>query len=197
MARTTAAKGTGAAGAARKPAAAGAATKAGAKQAQKTAARPASKAAAKPVAKPAAKPAPKPAARAPAKAAARPGVPARVTRNKAEPAQQAAREAARKLVAPAAKRGGKAGARPVAQAAPGNARVDARPALVRDSFTMPEEEYAVLAAVKQACLKAGFEVKKTELLRMGVALLGQLDIASLRAVLGSLPQLRTGRPPAA
>jgi hypothetical protein len=70
-----------------------------------------------------------------------------------------------------------------------------RPLLVRDSFTMPEQEYAVLATVKQACLKAGFEVKKSELLRMGVALLGQLDTASLRAVLDSLPQLKTGRPP--
>jgi uncharacterized membrane protein YadS len=60
---------------------------------------------------------------------------------------------------------------------------------------MPEQEYAVLGAVKQACLKAGFEVKKSELLRIGVALLGQLDVASLRAVLSGLPQLKTGRPP--
>jgi hypothetical protein len=67
--------------------------------------------------------------------------------------------------------------------------------LVRDSFTMPEQEYAVLGAVKQACLKAGFEVKKSELLRIGVALLGQLDAATLRAVLAELPQLKTGRPP--
>ncbi|WP_379744480.1 hypothetical protein [Massilia sp. GCM10023247] len=71
----------------------------------------------------------------------------------------------------------------------------ARPALVRDSFTMPEEEYAVLAAVKQACLKAGVEVKKSELLRIGVALVGRLDMATLRQVLDSLPQLKTGRPP--
>jgi hypothetical protein len=70
-----------------------------------------------------------------------------------------------------------------------------RPRLVRDSFTMPEQEYAVLGTVKQACLKAGFEVKKSELLRIGVALLGQLDTAALRAVLDSLPQLKTGRPP--
>jgi uncharacterized membrane protein YadS len=60
---------------------------------------------------------------------------------------------------------------------------------------MPEHEYAILGAVKQACLKAGFEVKKSELLRIGVALLGQLDTAALRAVLASLPQLKTGRPP--
>lgn len=60
---------------------------------------------------------------------------------------------------------------------------------------MPEDEYAVFGTVKQACLKAGFEVKKSELLRIGVALLGQLDIATLRTVLDRLPQLKTGRPP--
>jgi hypothetical protein len=90
----------------------------------------------------------------------------------------------------------KARAGRAAEAARPDAAPQARPVLVRDSFTMPEQEYAVLGAVKQACLKAGFEVKKSELLRAGVALLGQLDIASLRAVLGALPQLKTGRPPA-
>jgi len=73
---------------------------------------------------------------------------------------------------------------------------EARPALVRDSFTMPEGEYAVLLEVKQACLRAGIDVKKSELLRIGVALLGQLDVATLQGVLAALPQLRTGRPPA-
>ena len=71
----------------------------------------------------------------------------------------------------------------------------ARPVLVRDSFTMPEQEYAVLAEVKQACLRAGIEVKKSELLRIGVALLGQLDLSTLKSVLAALPQLKTGRPP--
>ena len=73
---------------------------------------------------------------------------------------------------------------------------EARPALVRDSFTMPEGEYAVLLEVKQACLRAGIDVKKSELLRIGVALLGQLDVATLQGVLAALPQLKTGRPPA-
>jgi len=66
--------------------------------------------------------------------------------------------------------------------------------LVRDSFTMPESEYAVLGQVKKACLKAGFEVKKSELLRIGIALISQIDLATLQNVLGSLPQLKTGRP---
>jgi len=66
--------------------------------------------------------------------------------------------------------------------------------LVRDSFTMPEAEYAVLGEVKKACLKAGIEVKKSELLRVGVALIRQLDILRLKEILGSLPTLKAGRP---
>ncbi|MFJ1469028.1 hypothetical protein [Massilia orientalis] len=111
--------------------------------------------------------------------------PAKPVRAKAAPTPaKVAREAARAIAAPVKATRAKAAPAPAA-----------RPLLVRDSFTMPEQEYAVLATVKQACLKAGFEVKKSELLRMGVALLGQLDTASLRAVLDSLPQLKTGRPP--
>lgn len=66
--------------------------------------------------------------------------------------------------------------------------------LVRDSFTMPEAEYAVLGDVKKTCLKAGIEVKKSELLRVGVALLRQLDLVRLKEVLDSLPALKAGRP---
>ena len=113
--------------------------------------------------------------------------PAKTSRAKATSPAKVAQQAARALAAPA--KGARTKAAPAAVPA-------ARPHLVRDSFTMPEQEYAVLGTVKQACLKAGFEVKKSELLRIGVALLGQLDMASLRAVLDGLPQLKTGRPPA-
>ena len=69
-----------------------------------------------------------------------------------------------------------------------------KPKLVRDSFTMPEQEYAVLGQVKKACLKAGFDIKKSELLRIGVALINQIDLVTLKTVLVALPQLKTGRP---
>lgn len=69
-----------------------------------------------------------------------------------------------------------------------------KPKLVRDSFTMPEAEYAVLGEVKKACLKAGIEVKKSELLRVGVALIRQLDTARLQEILAALPALKAGRP---
>jgi hypothetical protein len=109
----------------------------------------------------------------------------------ATPVAKAAKAAARAVAQPAPKARATRSAKPARP----DAASQARPTLVRDSFTMPEHEYAILGAVKQACLKAGFEVKKSELLRIGVALLGQLDTAALRAVLASLPQLKTGRPP--
>lgn len=69
-----------------------------------------------------------------------------------------------------------------------------KPKLVRDSFTMPEAEYKVLGEVKKNCLKAGIEVKKSELLRVGVALIREMDPGKLQAVLATLPSLKAGRP---
>ena len=69
-----------------------------------------------------------------------------------------------------------------------------KPKLVRDSFTMPDTEYAALGEIKKACLKAGIEAKKSELLRAGVALLKRLDTDSIREVLATLPSLKAGRP---
>ena len=69
-----------------------------------------------------------------------------------------------------------------------------KPKLVRDSFTMPENEYAMLGEIKKACLKAGYEVKKSELLRVGVALVSQMNIVALKDILAALPPLKAGRP---
>ncbi|PWF49387.1 hypothetical protein C7C56_006965 [Massilia glaciei] len=156
-----------------------------AKSAAKTAPKPAAQAAAKPAAaKPAAV---KPAAakRAPKPAVAKPAA--------AKPATESTSKAAPKAAArPAAKAPVK-----VTKAAPEAPKEKPRKAkLVRDSFTMPEQEYAVLGQVKKECLKAGFDIKKSELLRIGVALIRQLDLATLMSVLADLPQLKTGRPKA-
>lgn len=69
-----------------------------------------------------------------------------------------------------------------------------KPKLVRDSFTMPEAEYAVLGQVKKACLKAGIEVKKSQLLRIGLVLLNNTDIPNLRKLINDLSPLKAGRP---
>lgn len=91
---------------------------------------------------------------------------------------------------PAAAKAGKA--RPEPKAEP--ELKPRKPKLVRDSFTMPEAEYAVLGEIKKACLKAGIEVKKSELLRAGVALLKRLDTEGVKEILAALPSLKAGRP---
>ncbi|WP_343584257.1 hypothetical protein [Herbaspirillum sp.] len=144
----------------------------------------------KPVAK--AAPAAKPAAKKPAaKPAARPAV-------KAAP-KAAAPAAAVKAAAPAPKKPAAVPAKPLPKpAAPTKAEKKAakpkKVKQVRDSFTMPENEYAVLAQVKKSCLKAGVEIKKSDLLRIGVSLIKNLKIAELKDILSSLTPLKVGRP---
>lgn len=148
--------------------------------------------------RPAAKPARPARPGAAAKAVARPAAKAAPGKGRLKAAVKTAAKALAKPPArkPAARPAAKPAARPAASTPPRAPVHDARPVLVRDSFTMPEQEYAVLHEVKQACLRAGIDVKKSELLRIGVALLGQLDVATLQGVLAALPQLKTGRPPA-
>ena len=66
--------------------------------------------------------------------------------------------------------------------------------VVRDSFTMPENEYARIAAIKDICARAKMHVKKSEVLRAGLMLLAELDAAQLSRALGSLERIKTGRP---
>ncbi|SDG36126.1 MULTISPECIES: hypothetical protein [unclassified Duganella] len=168
--------------------------------AAKPAAKAAPRAAAKPAPKAAVKPAVKPVAKLAApRAAAKPAAPKAAARPAAKPAVKAAPKAAAKPAPKAvAKPAPKAAAKPKTTTKPVAAAPEVKKAhkekLVRDSFTMPEAEYAVLGQVKKAALKAGFEVKKSELLRVGVALISQIDLATLKNVLASLPQLKTGRP---
>ena len=66
--------------------------------------------------------------------------------------------------------------------------------LVRDSFTMPDGEYALIAALKKRCLDAGVPAKKSEILRAAVANLATLSDASVVAAVRRLDVIKTGRP---
>ena len=66
--------------------------------------------------------------------------------------------------------------------------------LVRDSFTMPDGEYALIATLKKRCLDAGVSAKKSELLRAAVANLAKLSDTSVVAALRRLEVIKTGRP---
>ena len=66
--------------------------------------------------------------------------------------------------------------------------------MVRDSFTMPENEYAQFAELKKRCLQAGLHAKKSELLRAGLMALSKLADADLLAAVKQVEVLKTGRP---
>jgi len=68
------------------------------------------------------------------------------------------------------------------------------PQLVRDSFTMPEDEYRLLADAKKACLEAGFDIKKSELIRIGIALMHDLSTSRIKKAQKALQPVKTGRP---
>ena len=66
--------------------------------------------------------------------------------------------------------------------------------LVRDSFTMPGHEYQVLQDIKKAALKAGVELKKSDLLRIGVGMLKNFSVTQLDKARAALTKLSAGRP---
>jgi hypothetical protein len=66
--------------------------------------------------------------------------------------------------------------------------------VVRDSFTMPKSDYVKFAELKQRCLDAGVSVKKSELLRAGLALLAAAPPKKLIDAVSALDTVKTGRP---
>ena len=65
--------------------------------------------------------------------------------------------------------------------------------LVRDSFTIPKNEYATLSELKQRAIHLAHPVKKSELLRAGVRALSGMSDEALLAALRAVPSLKTGR----
>ncbi len=66
--------------------------------------------------------------------------------------------------------------------------------LVRDSFTMPADDWALIAQLKERALAFKRPAKKSELLRAGLQALAALPEAKLKAALDSLLPLKPGRP---
>lgn len=65
---------------------------------------------------------------------------------------------------------------------------------VRDSFTMPEADFALIATLKARALAARREVKKSELLRAGLHALAMLTTPELVAAIAQLEPVKLGRP---
>lgn len=82
----------------------------------------------------------------------------------------------------------------VKKAAPDSEIAVGKPKLVRDSFTIPKTEYAVLGELKQRATRLGQPTKKSELIRAGIGALNRMSDKAFKAALVSVPSLKTGRP---
>jgi hypothetical protein len=69
-----------------------------------------------------------------------------------------------------------------------------KPKLVRDSFTIPKDEYVVIDGLKIRAGKLGQAVKKSELLRAGVKALAAMSDIQFKDALSNVPTIKTGRP---
>ncbi len=128
----------------------------------------------------------RPAARKPSQ----PATPAkRVARRKPSPArvpraaQDEAAATATPVPAPAA----------ITQSPPGKREKSEK--VIRDSFSMPRADYELIGKLKKRCLALGVAIKKSELLRAGLAVLTQLPDDRLAATANAVHTVRTGRPP--
>jgi hypothetical protein len=66
--------------------------------------------------------------------------------------------------------------------------------LVRDSFTIPKDEFEALGTIKHRAQAAGLAIKKSEVLRAGLRLLSGLNDKALLTALKAVPTIKTGRP---
>ena len=85
----------------------------------------------------------------------------------------------------------KPAAKPVKVAKPAKVK---KPKLVRDSFTIPKDEYMVIDALKTRAGKLGQAIKKSELLRAGIKALAAMSDIQYKAALSNVPTIKTGRP---
>jgi len=99
------------------------------------------------------------------------------------------KKAAKPAVKPTAKK---------AEAKPGPTVKKTKKALkdktVHDSFSMPKTEYLKIAEIKEACLKAGLHIRKSEILRAGLKALGEMSQSKLEATLAELGKVKAAHP---
>lgn len=65
--------------------------------------------------------------------------------------------------------------------------------VVRDTFSFPEFDYALLPELQQRCLDNGHNVSKSELVRAGLKALAQMKPAELLKTAKGVERLKPGR----
>lgn len=138
---------------------------------------------------------PAPSAKAPArKAAPKPAVSKVATPKVPAAKKPAAKAPATKRTASKAIVAKPAAAKPVAAKPTKVEAKSKKPKLVRDSFTIPKDEYAGIDTLKERSVALGRPAKKSELLRAGLMALLAMSPNALHAALEAVPTIKTGRP---
>lgn len=66
--------------------------------------------------------------------------------------------------------------------------------VVRDTFSMPKGDYALIEMIMGKCLKGGVAVNKSEVVRAGLQVLNELPVKALRDAVRKVEKIKTGRP---
>ena len=66
--------------------------------------------------------------------------------------------------------------------------------VMRDGFTMPADDYALIAQLQATGLQAGLVVSKSAVIRAGLHVLKALSAADLRQVFAALEKVNPGHP---
>jgi DNA-directed RNA polymerase subunit H (RpoH/RPB5) len=82
--------------------------------------------------------------------------------------------------------------KPVAK--PAKPKKPAKVKVIRDSFTMPEADFAIIDRIKLRAIEWKQPVKKSEVLRAALYALGALPDAQVKKLLSGLTPVKKGRP---
>jgi hypothetical protein len=65
--------------------------------------------------------------------------------------------------------------------------------IIRDTFTIPENDHHLIRAAKLRCMRAGVEASKSEIVRAGLKLLAEISDEQLIETIDKLVRLKVGR----
>lgn len=72
---------------------------------------------------------------------------------------------------------------------------DAKPKkVIRDTFSMPEDDYGIIAHLRHECMLLGIAMNKGEILRAGLHALNTMSSQELKESALSVEKIKTGRP---
>ena len=69
-----------------------------------------------------------------------------------------------------------------------------RKRVIRDSFTLPTDDYELITTIRERCLDNRSTINKSEVIRAGLHALNEMSDEELLAVVDSLTKIKTGRP---